>query len=362
MATFSFHKKDSTGRYHLRIYDKHKQPKRKERSLGTTRKDVARRKTTELEEAYHAGRWDPWTDTGKPEHLSVSAAIDRFLDDKRGTVRPRTIDTYDGILGRWKRGHCPAGLLLKDVDESHLRPFLFASVENATQGKRFRHLRAFFNHMVKAGRLQSSPLTDDLKPRKEEKQPAFLTPAEFDRLLAAIDAFEDLYGDQPHVEYGWLRAALQIAICCGLRRGELVRLRWTDVDLDAGRLHVRNATKGRSERIVPIPTPVLDVLRRRYGERVEGQGRVITYRDGTPVKPDCYTKGFKRFARRAKLRDRERLHFHSLRHSTGAWLASKGVSQRMIQQILGHASPQTTEIYSHLMPSAVEREMKRVFG
>lgn len=370
MATFSFHKKDSTGRYHLRIYDKHKQPKRKERSLGTTRKDVARRKTTELEEAYHAGRWDPWTNTGKPQHLSARATIDAFLDDKEGQVRPRTLDTYDGILSHWERDHCPAGILLKDVQEKHLRPFIFASkTENATKRKRHRHLRAFFNWTVKAGHLQASPLTDALKPRKEEKQQPFLNPDELKRLLRAVDAHADLLKDQPgpNPDDGWLKDMVRVAVSTGLRRGELLVLRWSDVDLTSGYLHVANrgdhTTKGGNERSVPLAGDALDVLTRLDMERSdESDGPVFTDGRGLPIKKDRVSKRFKFFCRKAKLRRREDLHFHCLRHTCGSWLAMKGIPMRVIQQILGHSSVSVTERYSHLQPEVMARAMEETFG
>lgn len=58
----------------------------------------------------------------------------------------------------------------------------------------------------------------------------------------------------------------------------------------------------------------------------------------------------------------ERLHFHSLRHSCGAWFASKGVSEKITQEILGHASSRTTQVYSHVASSALEGAMEKAFG
>lgn len=89
---------------------------------------------------------------------------------------------------------------------------------------------------------------------------------------------------------------------------------------------------------------------------------MITDDDKNPVKPDRMTKTFKRMVRGAKLKGRDRLNFHSLRHSCGAWLASKGVSERIIQEVLGHASTQTTQKYSHVASSAVEGAVEETFG
>lgn len=91
-------------------------------------------------------------------------------------------------------------------------------------------------------------------------------------------------------------------------------------------------------------------------------GPVFTDRRDLPIKPDRMTKMFKRMARGAKLMGRDCLNFHSLRHSCGAWLADKGISERIIQEILGPSSTQTTQKYSHVASSAVEEAIERVFG
>ena len=142
-------------------------------------------------------------------------------------------------------------------------------------------------------------------------------------------------------------------------------LRWADLNLEDGSIHVRNhrkegqRTKTGADRVVPVRGPALDVLRRRHANREEFAGPVITDSEG---KPDRMTKTFKRMVRGAKLKGRDRLNFHSLRHSCGAWLASKGVSERIIQEILGHSSTQTTQKYSHVASSAVEGAMEETFG
>lgn len=89
---------------------------------------------------------------------------------------------------------------------------------------------------------------------------------------------------------------------------------------------------------------------------------VLIDAQGRRVKPDRLSHRFKDMVRGAKLENRERLKLHSLRHSCGAWLASQGVSERIIQEILGHSSIQTTQIYSHIASHAMEDAMERAFG
>lgn len=165
----------------------------------------------------------------------------------------------------------------------------------------------------------------------------------------------------------WLRDAIVIALATGFRRGELLNLRWEDVDLAQRRLHVRNRegfkTKSGAERIVPIRGKAFDVLHRRHEEH-EGrpEGSELIDGRGKEVLPDRLTHRFKDMVRGAKLEDRERLRLHSLRHSCGAMLASQGVGERVIGEILGHSSPQSTRIYMHITNRAKEDAMERAFG
>lgn len=372
MRSAKLRKRD--GRYYARYYDgdRPEGDRRCVRSLKTTRKDVAESRIVERRRKFKAGDWNPWTDNGGPEPLSLSDAKDEFLQAKEPTVTERTHGTYQQQLEAWI-GDCPAGLMLRDVQPDHIRRYIHASdIAQSTRRKRWRHVKAFLNWSVKAGHLSAerNPLDDVEAPEKGKQTPAYLTPAQLDRLLEYSEwheeNVEDAAGRSP--ELGWFRDAVQIALATGLRRGELANLRWDDVDLEEGKIHVRNRreeghrTKTGAERVVPVRGPALDVLRRRHADREAFAGPVITDEDGQPIKPDRLTKTFKRMVRGAKLKGRDRLNFHSLRHSCGAWLASKGVSERIIQEILGHASTQTTQKYSHVASSAVEGAMQETFG
>ena len=363
--------------YFARYYDSDR-PRGKQRcrrTLKTHRKDVAERRIVAKREAFVRGDWSPWDGPSGPEPLSLTDAIQAFLDSKRGTVSQRTVDTYEGILNRWA-DRCPSGLMLRDVAPQHIKPYIYQTtrkrgkkpVSQATKHKRYRHLKTFLRWCVKAGHLDSNPLGDVAKPDKDKSLPSYLTPKELERLLEYIEWHAEnkpnACGILPDVD--WLRDCIILAVSTGLRRGELLNLRWQDVDTERGILHVKNRdgfrTKSGAERTVPVRGRALDVLRRREGEREGFHGYVIVDRDGNQPQPGRLSKGFKRMVRGAKLKGREDLRFHSLRHSCGAWLASQGVSERIIQEILGHASSQTTQIYSHVAGSAVEDAMERTFG
>ena len=123
---------------------------------------------------------------------------------------------------------------------------------------------------------------------------------------------------------------------------------------------LRSGLHGRRRRI-PLRGEAVEVLR-RMGAEIEDDldGPVFTDRRRLPIKPDRMTKAFKRVVQKAGLE--ERIQFHSLRHTTGSWLAMKGVPMRVIQAILGHSSLNVTERYSHLSPETPEAAMDEVFG
>jgi integrase len=357
-----------SGRYYARFYDKRRTPKRKETSLQTTRKDVARRRLTRLERRHEKGEFDPWKpDSARGGRLSVVDALERFLESK-SHLRTSTLDTYRQQLERWMELHTAPGLLTRRVQPQHLRPYVHdRDVTNATQRKRYRHLRAFLNWTVEQGHRDGSPLDDVRRPKKQKKQAAFLSTEDVEKLLRCISAHyevtENATGQKPDDE--WLSAMIRVAVSTGLRRSELCRLRWADVNLRERLITVRSrdgeATKSGHERQLPLRGDALDVLRdlREGGAYDEA---VFTDRDGDPIKPDRATKRFKFFVRKAKLPQRQRLRFHSLRHTAGSWLAMRGVPMRIIQAILGHSSIGVTEQYSHLQPEVMGKAMEEAFG
>ena len=371
----SMRKKGKGGYYYARFYDSSRTPKRKEIPLRTTRKSVARRRLVDLEKQFERGEFDPWTDPENRDQLTAKEAVEQYLNVKEQSVRDSTLSTYRQQLEAWLSS-CPPGLLIRDVQAEEIRPFVrtYTAKENgprpsnATQRKRYRHISAFVNWLLGTGIIQDNPMDSVQKPKKQEKQPVFLEPSELRDLLSAIkkhaETVVDIHGEPVDVQ--WLRDIIQVAVCTGLRRGELVSLRWKDVNLEQKFITIRNrdgfTTKSGHERRVPLRSNALDVIRRRSEERgSDPEESVFVDRRDLPIKPDRITKRFKFFVREAELKNQKELHFHSLRHTCGAWLASSGVSLRVIQTILGHSSINVTEIYSHLQPEVIGDAMEQAF-
>ena len=375
MASLRKHK----GRYSARFYDSGRSPKRKEVALGTSRKSVAEPKLRRLEEAYAKGDYDPWNGGWLVENETISDAVDRFLEAKeRDGLQESTVEAYEYKLNAFAE-HTPTGAMMRDVQPDHVHSYVHARVNegqanesdpsNATKRSRYRHVRAFFSWAEENELVDESPVDEVSKPRTEEKEKAFLKPDDVKKTLRAIDAHREMHEGEPGPtpRDRWLKQMIRVAVGTGLRRGELLNLQWGDVDLESGRLVVRNregfTAKNGSERSVPLRGDALETLREMDDARspLDNEPVFVDANDDVP-KPDRVSKRFKFYVRKAKLSDREELSFHSCRHTTGSWLSMQGVPLRVISEILGHSNTQVTEMYSHLSPDVMDRAMEETFG
>ncbi|MGW0560056.1 tyrosine-type recombinase/integrase [Streptomyces sp. NPDC003016] len=166
-----------------------------------------------------------------------------------------------------------------------------------------------------------------------------------------------------------LYTAFVLAIAMGLRRGEIVGLRWLDIDLDKRVLYVRQQTqrrrgvlynddpKGRRRRAVPLPAMCIAPLRwhrmrqaavqQRAGETWEEGGYVFATRNGRPVEPRNVYRSFTRVAESAGLRV---IRLHDARHGCATLLTAAGVAPRVVMEILGHSQISITmDVYTHVV-------------
>lgn len=181
---------------------------------------------------------------------------------------------------------------------------------------------------------------------------------------------------RPHRLY----AALHLSAHTGMRRGEVLGLRWGDVDLEAGSLSVRQALvsvayraqfsdvkTGSGRRSVDLDAGSVDVLRRWRRERAEERGGVepvaadlvFTKPDGASVHPDSFSQTFDRTV--AKL-DLPAISLHDLRHTHATLLLKAGVPVKVVSERLGHANAAfTVGVYQHVLPG-MQAEAANVFA
>jgi integrase len=367
-----------SGYYYARFYDSNRSSKQKELALKTTRKSNARKKLVKWEKAYEEGEFDPWKGGWLIEHKTLSEAADAFIEAKKNAgLRPNTIEVYEFVL-KGLREHAPPGVNVRDVLPKHVRSYVHApkevagedeEVSNATKRHRHSHLATFFRWGIGKGWADENPLEKVNKPRKEEKTKAFFEPEDVEKVLNAIDAYREMRKDEPGPTPSdrWLKEIIVVAFGTGLRRGELLNLQWRDADLANGRLFVRHRgdfkPKNGQERAVALVGDAREMLEAMHeAANPIPNEQVFTDDNGEPPRPDRVTKRFKKYVRKAKLKNREDLHFHSLRHSTASHLTMQGHPKEVVADVLGHTTTRMADKYSHLSPGATERAMEDTFG
>jgi integrase len=173
-----------------------------------------------------------------------------------------------------------------------------------------------------------------------------------------------------------LYVPILLAVTCGLRRGELLGLRWKDVDLDKASLsitqaieqtrkygiHIKQPKSRKSIRTVALLNITVDALRTHQieqkkerlliGPDYEDNGLVLPRHDGAIWKPDLFTAAFRRFAKDVGL---GHFRFHDLRHSHATQLLKQGIHPKIVSERLGHSTIAITlDTYSHVMPGMQE--------
>ncbi|MEK6252225.1 MAG: site-specific integrase [Actinomycetota bacterium] len=248
-------------------------------------------------------------------------------------------------------------------------------------------LHGLFEHAIERGWARDNPVRHAARPRRRRGGDAnpdlqFLTMTELDAVLRTIpDVTVDRApassrrgraGPAPPVPPDVLGPVLRITVLTaamsGLRRSELLGLRWRDIDWRAQRIRVRStyvlgehSGAGKSDRSTSRSVPMADRLVReldRWSQRTmfdQADDLVFAHpQTGHPLDPTKVSRRFKAACRAARVRT---VRFHDLRHTFATHLAASGQPLRTIQEFLGHADAKTTQIYAHYAPSAHEVAM-----
>jgi integrase len=294
---------------------------------------------------------------------TLKDAIERYRAEILPTHTATTLRTYAQHLDYWERqlGHLrlseiTAAAIARyrdELAETPLAPKTPASTPKprspTTVARYLATLGAVFTACVRRWHwLQGSPLDQVEKPSVANGRTRFLSQDELRRLLEACRASES-----PD-----LHLAVLLAVTTGARQGELLGLRWRDVDLTKDVLYLRvdneTTTKGgvRAVRVASQVKPILEARladhRRGKVADITGTALVFPSRVSTRQPVDLRTP-FKTALRRAGI---EGFRWHDLRHSAASFMAAHGASLVEIGAVLGHRSAQTTKRYAHLAEQA----------
>jgi integrase/recombinase XerC len=230
---------------------------------------------------------------------------------------------------------------------THLDQFGYSP---ATTARKIATLRSFYKWMLRRGYVSSNPMLLIRTPKQTKRLPKAITVDQIDKLLAAPDN-RDTLGARD-------RAILETLYSTGVRVSELVDLNRNDLEPDTQTLHIRG--KGKKERIVPLGSHAIAAIR-HYMTLLEPDPRFTAVRQQSeldPAVPLFINKNGGRLSSRSVRRKLDKylaiagldptISPHTLRHSFATHLLDNGADLRSVQELLGHQSLSTTQIYTHL--------------
>jgi integrase len=293
-----------------------------------------------------------------PANLTVGVYLESWLGDIEGTIRRHTFEQYRSVVGKHL---IPEIGRMKFVQLSRpaIRKLYREKKQTGLSSRTVEYIHVTLHKALKDaaedGLISTNPAQGLKLPQKDAKETKALSPEQVSTLLEA--AREDC-----------LEALYVVALHTGLRRGELLALRWNDVDFEKSTLRVDesldqhgafHAPKREESRrtlgLTPVSLAALKAHRSRQleerlkvGERWEDNGLVFPNTVGKPMNPsNLYRREFQRLLSKASLGD-EGFTFHSLRHTFATTLAERGVHPATAQKLLGHKDIRMTlAIYTH---------------
>jgi len=304
--------------------------------------------------------------------MTVGEYLKRWLGDVKDTVRDSTWQRYEYAI----RPHIEPALgkvKLKDLTPAQLRWFYRDRLDSGLAPASVHKLHVVMHKALKAavedGLIPRNVATGLKLPKitREEINP--LTKDEARLLLDTSRASSDR-----------LEALYVLALSTGMRQGELLALKWDDLDFERGILRVRRTltkvgksfTTGepktkKSRRVIRLTTGATDALRRhltaqlaeieRMGSLYQPGGFVFASTTGSILDPShLRSRSLKPLLKAAKLRP---VRFHDLRHTCATLLLSQNINPKIVSEMLGHASVAITlDIYSHIMPDMQEKAVE----
>jgi integrase len=353
--------KRRNGSYTVRIDIERDHGKRRKVTVGTfaTKKEAERAERDALQSK------DRGIDLN-PERIDVAALLDRYVRDRAALGRgAKTVERYGEIVRLYLKPHI-GSVPLSKLKPAHVSELVTILGERGgakggrLSPKSVKHAFSLLSGALSwamrhelVGRNVAAAVEAPSIPRGTA---VALSVDEANRFLAAVDG----------TRWG---PFMRLALACGARRGELLALRWNDVDFEAATITIRGAlsqtragifekaTKTDRVRTVALSPHAVEAVRRQRANRAQERlaagiafcdsGHVFQRERGGLEMPFRATEAFRVIAQAVGI---STTRLHALRHTTGSWLIASGVDPRTAASVLGHSSPMVTlGIYSHLV-------------
>ncbi|MGG4492441.1 tyrosine-type recombinase/integrase [Brevibacillus reuszeri] len=310
----------------------------------------------------------------EPSKKTVQEAMEAWLNTiLQSTLRISTYDNYSKAI--LKRIIPALGKLkLKDVQPDHIQSFYLDLVKEGLSSEYIRYLhsilKSFFKYQVRLQNITKNAVDLAIPPRIGRKEQKTWSIKEAVRFLDVAKEDNQSY----YIVY-------LLALYTGLRRGEILSLRWKDCDLNQGKIsvcqtlyysnqqfHFLEPKTSRSNRLVSIPDTVVEILKsyrleqekykREVGSAYEDYELIASNELGRPINPRSLTGHFRRTIKKANV---PKIRFHDTRHTRATILLKIGEHVKIVSERLGHSNAATTmNVYSHVT-SDMQKEAANKF-
>lgn len=301
----------------------------------------------------------------------VSMTVRQYADTwstglETSSLKPATVSNYRWILMRYVLPEV-GDVKLVALSPQHVRRLLDTIVGRGVSARTVQLSRAVLRTMLADAEREQlihrnvAALVKGPRVERQEVQP--WSAEEAARFLASVAEHR-------------LSALFSVGITLGLRKGELLALRWADVDLNGGTLRVHRTVQrlgsgaglvigtpktARSRRTIPLPEVCVAALREHWagqaaergaaGDKWVELGLVFSTTKGTVIEPRNLNRLFDLKVKEAGVR---RIRFHDLRHTCATLLLAQNVSSRVVMELLGHTQlSMTTDLYGHVLPTTL---------
>ncbi len=287
----------------------------------------------------------------------LSDKISQYLDVlKARGFSPHTIEAYRNDLSQFADCFQESSSwgTLRAIDRKRVRSYLSTMLRQgysrSSVARKLSSISSFFRFLCKEGLLEANPVTGLRPPRLTRDLPAFLDRHQAERLMDILET-ETVFQTRD-------RAIIELLYSTGIRSSELVGLNLSDLDLQADTVVVTG--KGNRQRFVPFGKPARRALQTYLGKRSQlnpgGKLTLFLNRRGGRLSTRSLRRIIKSYLTRVGHVTKRSP--HTLRHTFATHLLDEGADLRAVQELLGHKSLSSTQIYTHV----TSKKLKRIYG
>ena len=300
--------------------------------------------------------------------------MEKWIRDYEQNLSPRAFERYDGIVNKHilpALGNIVLTQLRPEHLQEHYSALLKGGLGSKTVNSHHFLLHVALENALKWGLIVRNPADAVVPPRVRNKEMQIWDEEEIARFLEVAE-------NSPYYELYYL------ALFTGMRRSELLALRWTDVDFVYCQIYVNRSVHRlkdgnyiytepkteKSRRTIALSPSVILLLKEFKDRRVtenamlgmssRDDGLTFCRMDGSPLRPNTVTRAWKVFAAKAGLRV---IRFHDARHTHASLMLKAGIHPKIVQERLGHSSiGMTLDTYSHVAPGLQEAAADKFEG